>query len=177
VARRALVRTGLLCVCNHLFKTYITQSRRQEQLKPVHRARAFIVYGPVLFVTVFLHELGHCFATRQVSDPPSREGPPARSGTPCHHQTHWWPRSTVVSDAQVGGAVHGILLWPLGGLAFVGHAGSPARDLYVAVCGPLTHIPQACPPACGTVPARLRPAVCSACAPRHEVPSCMGDGR
>ena len=38
--------------------------------------------------------------------------------------------------------MHGILLWPLGGLAFVGHAGSPARDLYVAVCGPLTHIPQ-----------------------------------
>jgi hypothetical protein len=65
---------------------------------------------------------------------------------PCQHQAVWGPRSTVVSDAQVGGAVHGILLWPLGGLAFVGHAGSPARDLYVAVCGPLTHIPQACPP-------------------------------
>ena len=44
---------------------------------------------------------------------------------------------------QVGGEVHGILLWPLGGLAFVGHAGSPARDLYVAFCGPLTHVPQA----------------------------------
>ena len=76
----------------------------------------------------------------------------------------------MFTDAQVGGAVHGILLWPLGGLAFVGHAGSPARDLYVAVCGPLTHIPQAWPPACGTVPARLRPAVCGACAPMHQVP-------
>ncbi|KAK9834960.1 hypothetical protein WJX81_000023 [Elliptochloris bilobata] len=68
---------------------------------------AFVIFGPVLFVTILLHELGHCLATR-----------------------------------QVGGDVHGILLWPLGGLAFVGHAGSPARDLYVAVCGPLTHIPQ-----------------------------------
>ncbi len=83
----------------------------------------------------------------------------------------------MVSDAQVGGAVHGILLWPLGGLAFVGHAGSPARDLYVAVCGPLTHIPQACPPACSAAPARLRPALCSACAPVHEVPSWKGDVR
>ena len=44
---------------------------------------------------------------------------------------------------QVGGEVHGILLWPLGGLAFVGHAASPARDLYAAVCGSLTHVPQA----------------------------------
>ncbi len=55
----------------------IAQSCRQEQLKPVHRARAFIIYGPVLFVTVFLHELGHCLATRQVSDLPSRKDRPA----------------------------------------------------------------------------------------------------
>ena len=36
----------------------------------------------------------------------------------------------------------GILLWPLGGLAFVGHSSSPSRDLWVAVAGPLTHLPQ-----------------------------------
>ena len=27
---------------------------------------AIIIYGPVLLITVFLHELGHCLATRQV---------------------------------------------------------------------------------------------------------------
>ena len=36
----------------------------------------------------------------------------------------------------------GILLWPLGGLAFVGHSSSPRKDLWVAVAGPLTHLPQ-----------------------------------
>ena len=38
--------------------------------------------------------------------------------------------------------MHYILLWPLGGLAFVGHSSSPGRDLFVAVMGPLTHLPQ-----------------------------------
>lgn len=68
---------------------------------------AFLAYGPVLMLTVLVHELGHCLASR-----------------------------------SVGAAVHGILLWPLGGLAFVGHSSSPARDLLVAVAGPLTHLPQ-----------------------------------
>ena len=54
-----------------------------------------------------------------------------------------WLSDMTALGVQVGGAVHGIMLWPLGGLAFVGHAGSPGRDLYVAICGPLTHIPQA----------------------------------
>ncbi len=43
---------------------------------------------------------------------------------------------------QLGAEVHGILLWPLGGLAFVGHSGSPKDDIIVAVSGPATHIPQ-----------------------------------
>ena len=43
---------------------------------------------------------------------------------------------------QVGADVHYILLWPLGGLAFVGHSSSPGRDLFVAVMGPLMHLPQ-----------------------------------
>ena len=38
--------------------------------------------------------------------------------------------------------MHYILLWPLGGLAFVGHSSSPGRDLIVALAGPLTHLPQ-----------------------------------
>ena len=38
--------------------------------------------------------------------------------------------------------MHYILLWPLGGLTFLGHTSSPGRDLFVAIAGPLTHIPQ-----------------------------------
>lgn len=37
---------------------------------------ALIIYGPVLLMTVFLHELGHCLATRQV---------PARSASSLLH--------------------------------------------------------------------------------------------
>ncbi|GAQ83013.1 peptidase m50 domain protein [Klebsormidium nitens] len=40
------------------------------------------------------------------------------------------------------GHVDQILLWPLGGLAYCGHGGSPIDDFKVAICGPLTHIPQ-----------------------------------
>ena len=43
---------------------------------------------------------------------------------------------------QLGSEVHGILLWPLGGLAFMGKSSSPREDLMVAGAGPLTHIPQ-----------------------------------
>ena len=45
-----------------------------------------LLYGPILFFTVLVHELGHCLACR-----------------------------------QIGGEAHSILLWPLGGLAFIGH--------------------------------------------------------
>ena len=67
----------------------------------------FLVNGPILFGTVLIHELGHCWATY-----------------------------------RVGGTVEGILLWPLGGLAFIGHSGEAKEDLFVSVAGPLTHIPQ-----------------------------------
>ena len=66
-----------------------------------------LIVGPVLFLTVLIHELGHCAGT-------------------------WW----------IGGQVHGILLWPLGGLAFIGHTGDALDDLKVSIAGPLTHIPQ-----------------------------------
>eukprot|EP00879_Flechtneria_rotunda_P010141 GHRR01010599.1.p2 GENE.GHRR01010599.1~~GHRR01010599.1.p2 ORF type:complete len:200 (+),score=40.60 GHRR01010599.1:1064-1663(+) len=45
----------------------------------------FLILGPILLVTVLLHELGHCLAAR-----------------------------------SVGGTAHSILLWPLGGLAYIG---------------------------------------------------------
>eukprot|EP00668_Euglena_longa_P048295 GGOE01065363.1.p1 GENE.GGOE01065363.1~~GGOE01065363.1.p1 ORF type:complete len:356 (+),score=76.87 GGOE01065363.1:49-1068(+) len=69
----------------------------------------FILYGPILFGTVLLHELGHALAARQL------------------HQE-----------------VHRILLWPLGGLAFIGHSetSTPRDDLIIALAGPLTHVPQ-----------------------------------
>ena len=47
--------------------------------------------------------------------------------------------------SQLGSQVHGILLWPLGGLAFMGKSSSPQKDLIVAVAGPATHIPQVRP--------------------------------
>ena len=43
---------------------------------------------------------------------------------------------------QVGASVHSILLWPLGGFAFVGHSSTPAKDMLVAAAGPATHIPM-----------------------------------
>jgi len=70
-------------------------------------ALACILYGPVLSLTILIHELGHCAAS------------------------------------QINGSeVHGILFWPMGGLAFVGHSSSPFDDLKVSFAGPLTHLPQ-----------------------------------
>lgn len=42
---------------------------------------------------------------------------------------------------QVGGEADMILLWPLGGLAFIGHRSGAKADLWVTLAGPLTHIP------------------------------------
>lgn len=72
---------------------------------------AFLVFwltGPILWTTVLVHELGHCFAAR-----------------------------------KVGGTVDRILLWPLGGLAYLAHSGNARHDLIIAISGPLTHGPQA----------------------------------
>jgi Zn-dependent protease len=43
----------------------------------------------------------------------------------------------------VGSHADEILLWPLGGLAFTGHGGSPGRDIKIAAAGPLVHLPLA----------------------------------
>jgi len=67
----------------------------------------FLLYGPILFGTVLVHELGHCAAAR------------------C-----------------VGGHAEEILLWPLGGLAYVAHSSGHCDDMKVAIAGPLTHIPM-----------------------------------
>jgi len=44
---------------------------------------------------------------------------------------------------SVGGHADQILLWPLGGLAYVGHGGAPRDDIKVAAMGPLMHLPLA----------------------------------
>jgi Zn-dependent protease len=66
-----------------------------------------LMYGPILLVTVLIHELGHSLAARRLN-----------------------------------GHAEGILLWPLGGLAYIAHSSGPKADLAIALAGPLTHIPQ-----------------------------------
>lgn len=61
-----------------------------------------------LFVTVLVHELGHCWAAH-----------------------------------SVGGHADEIILWPLGGFAFVDHNGGSRDDIKVAAWGPLMHVPLA----------------------------------
>jgi Zn-dependent protease len=61
-----------------------------------------------LFLSVLIHELGHCFAAR-----------------------------------SAGGHADEILLWPLGGLSYVGHGGGPKDDIRVAAAGPMMHVPIA----------------------------------
>lgn len=70
---------------------------------------SLVLLGPVLLLTVLLHELGHaCMAT------------------------------------ILGGDVSQILIWPLGGIAYISFYGdqNPKVDALVAIAGPLTHIPQ-----------------------------------
>ena len=70
---------------------------------------AFIVFGPVLFLTVLVHEIGHCLMAK-----------------------------------YLGGNADMILLWPLGGIAYISFFGEsePWKDALVAIAGPLTHFPQ-----------------------------------
>jgi len=68
---------------------------------------ALVLNGPVLFVTVLVHEMGH-----------------------------------AMMATRLGGVVDSILLWPLGGLAYVGGVSSAKDDLLVTLAGPITHIPM-----------------------------------
>lgn len=67
-----------------------------------------LLYGPVLLVTVLLHELGHTGRCRAYE-----------------------------------GVVRSIMLWPLGGLSDCNiEGGTCLQEFFVALCGPLMHIPQ-----------------------------------
>ena len=51
-----------------------------------------------------------------------------------HELGHCW------AARRVGGHVDQVLLWPLGGMAYVGHSDEPKTDMFVAVSGPATHL-------------------------------------
>lgn len=44
---------------------------------------------------------------------------------------------------SVGTHADQIVIWPLGGMAYVGHGSAPRHDMKIAVLGPLTHLPLA----------------------------------
>jgi len=68
---------------------------------------ALLVAGPLLVITVLIHELGHVIAAK-------------RCGCTADH----------------------ILLWPLGGLAFIGGAVKPKEQIFISGSGPATHLPM-----------------------------------
>lgn len=79
------------------------------QISSLFAVYSLLLGGPVLFLTVLIHELGH-----------------------------------AAMAVKLGGTVSRILLWPLGGLAYISFFGetSPKADALVAIAGPLTHFPQ-----------------------------------
>ncbi|CAK9105551.1 Zinc metalloprotease MJ0392 (MjS2P) (S2P endopeptidase) (Site-2-type intramembrane protease) [Durusdinium trenchii] len=68
---------------------------------------AVVVAGPLLLITVLLHELGHVWAAK-----------------------------------RVGCSADHILLWPLGGLAFIGGSVKPKEQIFISGSGPATHVPM-----------------------------------
>jgi len=69
---------------------------------------AVLVSGPLLLLTVLVHEFGHVLAARQCGFAPDH-----------------------------------ILLWPLGGLAYISKDGiTPRQQIYVSSMGPATHLPM-----------------------------------
>ena len=57
-----------------------------------------------------------------------------------HNICNWSQR--LLLWLQFGAEVHGMVLWAMGGLAYMGKPSSPKQDLIVALPGPLTHVPQ-----------------------------------
>mmetsp|Transcript_107555 Transcript_107555/g.272979 ORF Transcript_107555/g.272979 Transcript_107555/m.272979 type:complete len:330 (-) Transcript_107555:398-1387(-) len=69
---------------------------------------AIVVNGPLLLLTVFVHEMGHVTAARWCGFKPDH-----------------------------------ILLWPLGGLAYISKEGiTPKQQIFVSISGPATHLPM-----------------------------------
>lgn len=53
-----------------------------------------------------------------------------------HELCHCW------AARKQGQSVESVLLWPMGGLAYVGRASNPCVDLRTAAAGPASHVPQ-----------------------------------
>lgn len=114
-------------------------------------AAELLLYGPILFGAVSLHfrcrfHLSHRNPTHSIlkSSPPKRRCsilkllPRSLAQVLVHELCHCW------MARRCGGEVLEILLWPLGGLAFIGKLDTAEKDLRVAAAGPLSHIPQVC---------------------------------
>ncbi len=67
--------------------------------------RFVLIWASILFLSVLLHEFGHCFAAR-----------------------------------SVGGEAEEILMWPLGGLAYVSVPNTPRNEFITTACGPLVNL-------------------------------------
>jgi len=63
-------------------------------------------------------------------------GPCLFSTVLLHEYGHAW------QARREGSTVHEILLWPFGGLVFLGRIANPAADLRISLAGPLSHVPQ-----------------------------------
>lgn len=79
-----------------------------EFLKPRSDLSLTAAWLLILFLTVLIHEYGHCLMAR-----------------------------------RLGQQVHEIMLWPLGGLAYIAPSRTAADDIKVTLAGPLVHIPLA----------------------------------
>ena len=64
---------------------------------------SLLLYGPILWTTVLVHEIGHALAAK-----------------------------------RLGVEATEILIWPLGGLAFLGSTAAAKTDMLIALAGPAT---------------------------------------
>jgi len=99
---------------------------------PLHIHYLWLVFILLTSITAFqVSPLHGCFALILT-------GPVLFTTVVIHEMGH------AAAALRLGGQVQRILLWPLGGLAFISFVdeNSPKADAIVAIAGPLTHIPQ-----------------------------------
>jgi len=87
-----------------------------------------VANGPILFGTVFfVRPLFLSFSTHQLNN----------KNKPIQHE-FGHAAATLLSK----GTVSHILLWPLGGLAYIAHQAGHCADILISLAGPLTHVPM-----------------------------------
>lgn len=94
---------------------------------------------PLLPATTLLYSLGYVLTYGTVGFALGLLvfGPLLWSTVLFHELWHCW------AAKRLGIRVDEILLWPLGGLAFIGQSPTPCADISVAAAGPASHLPQA----------------------------------